>query len=208
MSEIELEISPRILGRADGPVVHAFVRALREEDIGLLDAPRPTAKPQGNAIKRLGDRHHALARYIAQGYKPAEAAFLSTYAVATVHSLLANPAFKELVEWYRSGETRDMRTNFARLIGLSADASDVLQDRLEGAPEEISTPQLIEIIKLGNDRTGNGPVSGNVTVSINANIADKMKKARELARAAADTQDLELTAIEVTRSETVSANES
>jgi hypothetical protein len=196
-----LEISPRILGPADtGPLVHAFVRPLRPEDLPLLNAPRPPVKPEGTALKRLGNRHHALARHLAGGMKPEEAAHVTTYAIATVRVLLTNPAFQELIEFYRTDIQREARSNFERLAGLSADAADELQTRLEEEPEKLSVGQLIEVIKMGADRTGNGPQSSNVTLNINANLADRMKAAREAARAASQPVTIEGTVLETRES--------
>lgn len=188
MSDFGLEISPRIMGRVVEPLRHEFIRELRVSDLELLNAPRPNngATP----LKRLGDRHRALARNIAKGARPGEAAAILGYQVAYVNVLLANPAFKELVSVYASefqGEQNAMmRTNFERLSGLNADAADELTSRLENEPEKISTNQLLEIIKVAADRSGNGPQTSNVQVNINANIADRMKIAREQARIASE----------------------
>lgn len=179
--DLELEISPRILGRQAAPLTHSFVRELTVEDLELLKLPRVHTPQQ--SLKRLTNRHHALARQIAEGLKPREAAAIMGYNVSYVEGVLgADPSFIELVEFYRQNLMRESRSNFDRLVELTGDASDVLLDRLENEPEKISTPQLMELVKLGADRTGLGPQSSTTTVSINANIAERMKAARESAR--------------------------
>lgn len=182
-----LEIRPQIMGRAPGPFTHALVRVLRPEDCELLAAlPRPTG--QAPPLQRLSNRHHSVARLLAQGYRPSEAATIVGYSYNRISILQNDPAFKELVEFYRTSADREARSNFERLSGLAADAADLLQERMEEKPEEISNGQLLEIIKVGADRSGNGPSSSNVNININANIAEKMKAAREQARAASAKQ--------------------
>jgi hypothetical protein len=193
-----LELSPRIKGFVPSqPLQYAVVRTLTPEDIPLLDLPRgPTAV---KSLQRLTDRHHAAARYIAQGFKDVEVAAITGYAQNRIYLLRQDPAFKELIEFYRSSEDKERRNNFERLSGLTADAADVLQDRLETAPEDVTTGQLIEIIKVGADRSGNGPQTSNVQYNVNVGLADKLKKAREQAALASRpaSQVIEGEAVEI-----------
>lgn len=192
MSELSLglELSPRIMGQAVRPLNVEVVRALTIDDLALLEAPRSNYKTE-SVIKRLSERHHALARLIATGAKPVEAAAIMSYEIATVYRLSVDPAFKELVEFYRSDVTREMRSTFERLSGLASDAADELQTRLEDEPEKFTNNQLLEVIKVGADRTGMGPSSSSVQVSVNLNIAEKMKQAREAARLASQPKIIE-----------------
>lgn len=176
--DLQLELSPRIMGRSLPPVSHEFVRALTEEDLVLLEMPRPVGE---RPLKRITNRHHALARQIAEGLKQTEAAAIMGYTEHHVSILMTDPSFQELVAFYRNNAARESRSNFDRLVELTGDASDVLLDRLENEPEKISVPQLMELVKLGADRTGLGPQSTTTQVNINANIAERMKQAREAA---------------------------
>lgn len=183
MNTLNLEITPRISGRVPQELQVEFVRALSVDDLVLLEQPRGETRPP---LKRLMDRHHALARSLASGLKPSEAALVCNYSVEYVGLLKGDPTFRELVEFYRGTLEREMRSNFERLSGLAADAADILSDRMETEPEKISTGQLIEIVKTGADRSGNGPQSSSVQLNINANLADRLKSAREQARAASE----------------------
>lgn len=181
MSLLGLEISPRIRGFSGNPLEYAVVRELTLEDIPLLDQIKRT--PQ-KSLKRLSNRHHAAARNIALGMKHVEVAAITGYHPNTINYLLDDPAFKELVEFYRTSIDKENRTNFERLSGIAADAADEIQERLENSPEEIPMSQLIEIVKVGADRSGNGPTSSNVQVNINVGIAERLKRAREIAQTA------------------------
>lgn len=187
-----LEISPRIMGGTPSlPLTHSFVRNLREEDIPLLDEVGARAPAQKTSLKRITDRHHALARLLAQGLPVGEAAISLGYDPHRASILKADPAFQELIRFYRTSLTREQRTNFERLTGLAADAADVLSERLEETPEKVSTDALISIVKLGADRTGLGPTSTQVAVNLNANLADRMKRAREAAQSGQITIEAE-----------------
>lgn len=184
--DLGLEISPRVLGRIAAPLEVQFVRNLRVEDLDLLNLPRPKADPSLGPVKRLSERHHALARLIGGGVGTSEAAAIVGYHPNRVSMLKNDPAFQELVAFYRSSADRELRSNFERLAGLTADAADLLQERLNEAPEDVSTGQLIEIVKVAADRSGNAPISTSVQVDVRVNLADKLKAAREQARRASE----------------------
>jgi hypothetical protein len=184
---LELEISPRVLGRVAAPLEVGFVRALRVEDLELLNSPRPKMDPSLGPIKRLSERHHALARLLGTGIRPSEAAAIVGYHPNRVSILKADPAFQELIAFYRTSADRELRTNFERLSGLTADAADLLQERMQEAPEDVSTGQLIEIVKVAADRSGNAPISTTIQVDVRANLADRLKAARETARKASES---------------------
>lgn len=183
MGALKLEITPRITGRAPMELSVEFVRALRPEDLPLLSVEGLGAV-RTNSLKRLSDRHHALARTIAAGHKLSDAAIICNYEMAYIYALQTDPTFKELVNFYRTMEDHVMRSNLERLAGVAADALDLLQERMEVKPDGVSNGQLIEIAKMGADRTCNGPQSSSVQININANLADRLKAAREKARAA------------------------
>lgn len=189
-----LEISPRILGQAALPLNYEVVRSLRVEDLELLNTPRGSSAPP---LQRLTDRHHSTARLIAQGIPPGEVAAIMSFSPTRVSILQSDPAFKELVNFYRTDAQREARSNFERLSGLAADAADILQDRMENKPDDITTGQLVEIVKVGADRSGNGPQTSSVQVNVNVGLADRLKRAREIASAASEPKQIDLTAIEV-----------
>lgn len=196
MPDLGLEISPRITGAPPAAALEfAVVRKLTEADLPMLDLPRSTAP---GALKRIGDRHHAVARNLALGMKGTEVAAITGYSIGRIDFLKSDPAFQELIEFYRTGIDRENRSNFERLSGLAADAADLLAERMEESPDDVSTGQLIEIVKVAADRSGNGPQTSSVSVNINVGLADKMKRARELARQASLPRELEGQVLDIT----------
>lgn len=173
-----LDIPFRTLGRAKRKIVFAEVRALERADIEMLQTERGTRAPP---LKRLGDRHHALARCLASGMAETDAAIACGYVISRVSILKSDPAFKELLAFYREDTDRAYRDMHERLAGLSRDAADELHARLEedmqADEKSISIGQLLEITKMGADRTGHGPQSSQ-NVNVNVGIAAKLEQAR------------------------------
>jgi hypothetical protein len=179
-----MDLSGEILrtrGRAAKPVEAEIVRELDRADLVLLTAEKGS-KP--SAVKRLTERHHALARCIASGMAPGEAAIVHGYTLSRVSILQGDPAFKELLEFYREDAQRPFRDMHQRLAGISMDAAEELAARLEEdmqteeiKDKKISVGQLMEITKLGADRTGFGPQATNLNV--NVDMAGRLEAARK-----------------------------
>lgn len=169
----------RTRGRAAKPVVAEVVRALDAADVALLQEEKGSAAP---AIKRLSERHHALARNLAGGMSPSEAAIVCGYSLSRVSILQDDPAFRELLEFYRADVQTQYRDLHVRLSGVAADALDVLQERLEDTPEDLSVGQLIELSKLGADRTGYGPQTSQTNLNVNIDLASRLEAARKRVR--------------------------
>jgi hypothetical protein len=164
----------RTKGRAAVPVAAAIVRPLDNADMVLL-ASEKGSKP--SAVKRLTERHHALARNIASGMGIGDAAVLQGYTISRVSILQSDPAFKELLEFYRADAQRPYRDLHVRLSGLAIDAAEELSNRLEEEPDKVTTGQLMELTKLGADRTGHGPSS--TSVNLNVDLAGRLEAARK-----------------------------
>ena len=179
--DISLPAPFRTTGRAERPVSAALVRELDEADIAALGTERGTKAPP---LKRIGDRHHALARSLASGMSSGEAAIVCGVSPSRVSILLDDPAFQELLTFYRREVNEAYRGLHERLAGISLDAADLLQDQLEADMEKeveerkLSPNQLMEIMKTGADRTGFGPQSSSTNVNLNVDLAGKLEAAR------------------------------
>jgi hypothetical protein len=173
-----LSIPFRTRGRASRPLHFAEVRALTAADIELL-AEEKGSRP--SPLKRLGDRHHALARCLASGMKESDAAMACGYVLSRVSVLKSDPAFQELLAFYREDTNHQYRDMHSRLAGIASDAVDEIAERLEAdsflEEKSISLGQLLEIAKMGADRSGHGPQSSS-TINVNVGIAAKLEQAR------------------------------
>lgn len=172
---LELELARA--GRRPQAVSAELVREITEADVALLAVAGETKAPP---LKRLRDRHHALARMLASGLPEGEAAIVCGYDPSRVSVLKADPTFQALLKFYRDAVEPHYADLHERLSGLSIDAVEELRGRLEDEPESVSTALLLDIATKGADRTGFGPTS--TQVSLTANLGDKLKLARERVR--------------------------
>lgn len=166
------------MGRATKPLSAVQVRELDDVDVALLGEEKGSRAP---ALKRLSERHHALARCLASGMEPGDAAITCGYVASRVSILQADPAFQELLAFYRQDVNTKYLDMHGVLAGLSQDAAMELRERLEddiqSDDKKISMTQLMELTKLGADRTGFGPQSSQVNV--NVDLAGRLQAARE-----------------------------
>lgn len=180
--ERAMSLGLQTVGRSKKAVFAIFDHELTPEEIqgGLCE--RGTKPPE---IKQLRERHHFLARLIAEGKRPGEAAVLARFDNARVSVLLSDPAFKDLVAHYQAMVNEEFVDFQRKLAELSVDAAHILQERLEDTPEEITTGQLMNLITIGADRTGHGP-SQKTELNVKIGLADRLAQARERIAVAKD----------------------
>lgn len=182
LSRVDLDISPvRTSGRAAKMVLAENTRPLTAEDLLTLEAERGIkAKP----IAKLRDSHHAICRCLASGMGETQAAIVCGMTPSRISILKADPAFQDLLSFYRTEfeAKRDVAGAdfFTRAAALSIDAVEELRDRLHDDPKSFATEDLMDAIKLLADRTGNGPQTKSfATLNVNVNLADRLRLARE-----------------------------
>lgn len=163
-------------GRKPAPLTAEVSRELREEDLGLIG----TMVQEAPKLQRITDRHHALAKMLAAGMSEGEAAAFTGLTPARVSVLKASPAFKELLAIYRDAADAQYAELHAQLAGMSKDSIVELRNRLEDEPEKISIGQLLEMAKIGADRSGFGP-SVKQEQTINVNLSARLESARKRA---------------------------
>jgi len=154
-SFLDLDIVPvRTGGRASAAVTHAFSRELEAGDLARLEIEQGIKAP---SLKRITDSHHGLARVLAAGKSPGEASIITGFCASRISILKADPAFQELLEFYRSNQRLAETQVLDRLSTLTLDAVEEIRSRLHDAPEDIRTRELLDIATAGLDRTGFGP---------------------------------------------------
>lgn len=154
LAELDLGPAPEV-GKALRLEFHIqYIRDLTEPDMEALKLPRGT-KPQ--SLVRIHSSHHALARCLAMGMRPSEAALVTGYTANRISALQNDDLFLSLIEEYK-GEIREVTADLAfRMANLSFDAIEILHQRLHDNPDEFSINQLLELVKSMADRTGHGP---------------------------------------------------
>lgn len=181
MDHMDLDFETvRTRGRANVPMTVNVERILGEEDLRALSIEKGSTAPP---IKRITDRHHALARLIVEGKAMSEAAYICGISLSRASILKNDPQFMELLEFYRRESHEHYKDMHERLSNLSMDAVQLIADKMEDDPDSLSTNQLLEIAKMGADRTGFGPQSSQTNVNVNVGVADRLEEARKRIKA-------------------------
>jgi len=178
-----------LLEEVAGPITEADLIRLAEADTRGVEGAA--------AIKKLRSKHHLLAKLLAGGAGETEAGIVAGYVPSRVSVLKADPMFQELMAFYSQGVRERYYDMHEGLAALSADALEELRDKLEESPEDFSVGQLLEVVKMGADRTGFGP-SQKTQVDVTVGVSDKLRRARERVTAAALEQHQRLELRDVT----------
>jgi hypothetical protein len=137
-------------GRPSKPLEAEVLRPITEADLALADTLDVSSAPP--PLKRLTDRHHALARLLAAGTPEGEAALILNYDQSRISILKHSPAFQELLQLYRSEVDREFATTLEHMSGMTKDALVELRERLEDEPEKFSNRELLSIVTDMVDR--------------------------------------------------------
>lgn len=146
-----------------------YARDLTEADIAALSVNRGT-KPR--SLVRIHASHHALARCLASGMKPAQAALVTGYSNSRISILQNDEAFKGLVEDYRNEAKAIFADMAERMSNLSLDALELIQERLHEDPGSFTVPMLLDVVKAFADRTGHGP-GQEVQLKVSQDFVDR-----------------------------------
>lgn len=147
---LDLDSIPSARGAKPKPLEISYVRDLNELDIPKLTAPDSLGdKPP--TLKELRHSHHLLARSLAEGKAPAEAGAITGYSPSRISILQNDPAFAELIEYYKGQVEVKYVELHERVATLSKDAVEELLARLDDDPSKFSKKELMEITKLGTD---------------------------------------------------------
>lgn len=165
----------------------SFVRGLTDADLVLLG----TAEVRGlSPLKKLRDTHHAAARSIAAGMKNTEVALVTGYTPVRVSQLLRDPAFADLVAFYRANLDMTFAGLYEKFSAFSHEVFEELRTRFEADPDSMSNGFLHDLLKTLADRSGNGPRS--TQVNINVDLAGRLESARRRTATATHTDVIAL----------------
>lgn len=178
--DLDLDIGS-VIGRKPRAVTAEVTRELTESDLALLATERGI-KP--SHIARLSERHHALARCLASGLSVSDACAITGYTPSRVSILKGDPSFEELISFYTEAKGEMVLDLGAKMLANAREAATILAERLEDEPAAIGIDTLLDIQKIGADRTGFGPASRTTNVHVHMNLADRLKTARERAGSA------------------------
>lgn len=175
MFDIDLPIGSARGRRRQGAVPH-YVRDLQESDLYQIHQP-PEVGASAQPLRALRERHHAIARLVAEGRKGVEISAILGVSQTWLSTLKSDPAFVELVQYYASQKEAMYLDVHERLAMVGGTALAILQDRLDAEGEDMSTRELRELAEFAFDRSvapakGAGQAGGQtggapVTVQVN-----------------------------------------
>lgn len=166
--------------RGQGDVTLGQWAELELEDLAELEVAGTVLPKQ--RLKSIRDSHHRIAQLLAQGEKQVEVARLTGFAAGRIYELRMDPAFQELLEYYRAEQRKTWIDTQERMAMLGNDAIVEMHQRLLDTPEAIKVSDVLEIAKFAMDRTGFGPTSKvqSTHVHVGADtIADLKRAAQE-----------------------------
>lgn len=174
--DLDLDIAPSLIGRATKVLTAEVMRELTASDVALLGTERGI-KP--SHIARLSERHHALARCLASGLSVADACAITGYTPSRVSILKGDPSFEELIAFYQTDKAELVQDLGQRMLLNAREAAAILAEKLEDEPAAFHPDTLLDIQKAGADRNGFGPQSKSTHLHVHANLADRLKSARQ-----------------------------
>lgn len=150
--------------------VAGAVRELRAEERAVNTTP---------VVKRLRDSHHAVAKLLARGMTPTQVSLQTGYAPSRISTLQNDPAFQEMLAFYRQDNEAVAEAVEAQFLGVAMDAKQAIQERLLDEGEEVSLTTLNEIFKTFADRAGYAPIQRSISKNVNLNIGERLDAARK-----------------------------
>lgn len=175
--DLLLDITSR--GRPPRAVRAEIVRALVPADLAMLSIERGIEAPR---IKQLRDHHHAIARLVAKGHSGAEIAAITGYGQSRISILKADPAFAELVEFYRR-HIRDIQDEieadeYATITAIEKATGQIVLDRVLDEPDSVSLDLAAELHLKYAALTGKVAVSRSVTANLKLDLAEELTVGR------------------------------
>jgi len=154
MADLESDLDIELLAPISAETFYmAYTRDLVPADLeARAEGP---VKPV--SLVRIHASHHALARCLASGMRPSQAALVTGYSNSRISILQGDPAFQALVADYREEAKIPFADMAERMSGVSMDALEIIQERLLDSPESFTLPILLDIVRAFADRTGHGP---------------------------------------------------
>ncbi len=160
------------------------------EDIGQLGPEHVEAAAQWLAdgkpslgttptdLKAIRHTHHRLAQLLAGGMKDFQAARLCNYSPGRVTDLRNDPAFAELMAYYKDYVDEEFKDFVSTASALSMDVLGRVQEMLDLTPEKFTPTIAIEALRVIAPLGGHAPVSKSINLNVNADLADRLSAAR------------------------------
>jgi hypothetical protein len=136
-------------GQAAEPLHLEVLRELTPEDFDAPTLPRVGPAP----IKAIRQTHHLVARLLAEGRPNIEVSAITGITQARISSYKQDPAFAELLEYYKVQVQAQYANVHERLAAFGFSCLEEAQQRLDEAPEDFSLQELRQWMTATFDRS-------------------------------------------------------
>lgn len=141
----------------------------------------------GTAIARIRDRHHQIARFVAQGIPRDRICKVMGMTRPRLDMLVdQTPAFQELVIYYEARKLPEQHAaieEYVDLLERNMIAAELeMADRLAESPDKLSVSELHKISRDSADRLGFSKHS--VNLNVNVTLKDRLEGLRRRSRGA------------------------
>lgn len=164
---LTLRMAPKRTSVRIKPWQLEYARDIGPEELVLLHSVSKMPTNSKAPLAKLRAPHHTLAQLLVDPANDViDVSRITGYTVARIRTLMADPAFSELMSFYAESKVHaehDVQKSIAH-VGMTA--TQILQERLEEEPESFSNKDLLALQTAQLDRTGHGPQSKK-TVEIN-----------------------------------------
>lgn len=143
-----------------------------------LSAPPAESESTPAPLTRLSERHRRLARMLAEGMSEQDAGLAVGLLPVRVSVLKADPTFRHLIDFYRRQVEDHYLSTHEKLGELTSLATDEIILRLETEADKFDLGDLMELTKLGADRTGHAPAGKNAAPTVTFNIGARLDAAQ------------------------------
>lgn len=175
-------VNTRTSGRAKRPLFAEFDRELTQADLEALSVERGVKPP---SLKRITETHHSIAQLLGQGESGASVALATGYSQSRISILRADPAFQELIAYYRSQSSDTLYVHHidSQLKGKAVydDILEVIHDKVLEESTSMQMADLVDAGKFVGDRSGFGPSTKSTSTNLNVNFADALAAGRQRA---------------------------
>lgn len=150
------------MGRPQEPC--EIIRDITAEDLPVLAASQRqhswSTEVGRTSLQTLRTGHHQLAQLLAADVSIADASLMTGRSPGAISQLKSDPAFKELLAYYREQQEKRDLNMYDRLVTLGATAAEVLQERIEGEPDRFTNNELRQLMESTMDRSA-APAKGD-----------------------------------------------
>lgn len=154
-----------------------YARDIGPEELVLLHSVSQLPTNSKAPLAKIRAPHHTLAQLLVDNNDVIAVSRITGYAPARIRTLIADPAFEELMAFYAEQKIHAEHDVSKSIAHVGMTATQILQERLEEEPESFSNKDLLALQTAQLDRTGHGPQSKKtVEISDPRNVLAEIKQ--------------------------------